>query len=248
MSKKLKAVILAAGKGKRMQTDGVEQPKVMREALSKPLLSYVLSALDFIAPEDCILVVGFKKQAVIAGFPGYTYAEQREQLGTGHAVMCAYDALDGFDGDILVCCGDMPLIKKGTYLHLCEMHRKNGNACTVLSGESDVYLPYGRILRDSEGNFIGMVEEKDATEAQKRIAELNSGVYIFDAMALKPVLKLLKSDNAQGEYYLTDAPALMMRRGGKVGVCHRDLGLEIIGVNTPDQLSEVEKILAQRKM
>ena len=248
MSKKLKAVVLAAGKGTRMQTDGAEKPKVMREALGKPILYYVLTALDFIAPEDCILVVGFKKDSVIASFPEYIFVEQSQQLGTGHAVMCAYEALSGFGGDILVCCGDMPLIKSETYRGLCEEHRKSGNDCTVLSGTCDVYLPYGRILRDIKGNFIGMVEEKDATEEQKSIMELNSGVYVFDAAALKSVLNLLKSDNAQGEYYLTDAPALMMGRGCKVGVCRRDLGLEIIGVNTPAQLNEVEKILSSRKM
>lgn len=246
MSKEMRAVVLAAGKGTRMQTEGVELPKVMRQALGKPLLHYVLSALDFISEEKIVLVVGYKKDCVIDGFPKYSFAEQTVQLGTGHAVMAAYEVLGDFDGDILVCCGDMPLIKKETYMSLCEKHREQGNACTILSGVCDTYLPYGRIVRDDAGQFVGMVEEKDATEEQKKITELNSGVYIFDAPALKKVLSLIKSDNAQNELYLTEAPRLIAENGGKIGVYCRDLGMEIIGVNTPAQLSEVEEILLKR--
>ena len=243
----MKAVVLAAGKGTRMQTEGISLPKVMRQALGKPLLHYVLSALDFISPADCVLVVGYKREYVEEAFPQCGFALQSEQKGTGHAVMCAYDALGDYEGNIIVCCGDMPLIKKETYLELCKAHEEAGNACTILSGTCDVYLPYGRIVRDADGNFVGMVEEKDATEEQKKITELNSGVYVFSAPALRSVLGMLRSDNAQGEYYLTDAPALMQKQGMKVGVCKRDLGMEIIGVNTPDQLKEVESILLSRK-
>ncbi|MGI6028297.1 MAG: NTP transferase domain-containing protein [Candidatus Heteroscillospira sp.] len=246
MNTQLKAVILAAGKGTRMQTEGVSLPKVMRQALGNPLLHYVLSALDFIQPEDCILVVGYKKEYVEEAFPRCRFALQAEQLGTGHAVQCAYEALGDFQGSILVCCGDMPLIRRETYAELCRAHESENNACTILSGDCDTYLPYGRILRDGDGNFAGMVEEKDATEEQKRITELNSGVYVFSAPALKAVLGQLRSDNAQGEYYLTDAPALMQKQGMKVGVCRRNLGMEIIGVNTPAQLREVEEILQSR--
>lgn len=243
MTENLKLIILAAGKGTRMQSDGDTLPKVMRKALGKPLLHYVLSALDFVAPSDAIVVVGYKKDCVMEAFTAYTFAEQKEQLGTGHAVMSAYTQLEGYEGDVLVCCGDMPLIKKETYLALLETHRNEGNACSILSGECDTYLPYGRILRDENGDFCGMVEEKDASEEQKAIRELNSGVYIFNAVALKNVLGMLKSDNSQGEYYLTDAPLFMMNSGEKIGVCKRDLGMEIIGVNTPEQLAEIETIL-----
>ena len=242
----IKAAVLAAGKGTRMHTEGITLPKVMRTALGRPLLAYVLDALGFIEPSDCVLVVGYQEEKVMEAFPQYAFAHQREQLGTGHAVMCACDVLDGFDGSLLVCCGDMPLISRDTYEQLCREHFESGNACTMLSGSADVYLPYGRILRDAEGNFVGVVEEKDATEEQKRIAELNAGVYVFDFKALRSVLGQLRSDNAQGEYYLTDAPALMQAQGLRVGVCRRDLGLEIIGVNTPDQLKTVEDILSKR--
>ena len=118
-----------------------------------------------------------------------------------------------------------------------------GNDCTILTGTSSEDLPYGRVLRDANGVFTGMVEDKDATPEQKAIRELNSGVYVFKAAKLRAVLSELRSDNAQGEYYLTDAPVLMQKRGGKIGVCCRELGYEIIGVNTPEQLAQVESLL-----
>ncbi len=242
-STKLKAVILAAGKGTRLQSEGNTLPKVMRLAAGKPLLAHVLTALDFIAPEDCVIVVGYKKESVIDAFPGYSFAEQKEQLGTGHAVMAAFSQLEDYDGSLLVCCGDMPLIKRETYLALIEAHKSADNVCTILSGTSESDLPYGRILRDNNGCFCGMVENKDATTEQKEITELNSGVYIFEAKALCGVLSELKSDNSQGEYYLTDAPVLLQKRGCKIGICRRELGYEIIGVNTPEQLIQLEDLL-----
>lgn len=240
---RLKAVILAAGKGTRLQTDGSTLPKVMRLANGKPLLAHVLAALDFIRPADIVLVVGYQKESVLAAFPGYSHAVQTEQLGTGHAVMAAFKTLGDFAGDVLICCGDMPLIKEETYRALAEEHVRAGNDCTILTGTSSENLPYGRVLRDESGAFSGMVEDKDATPAQRKIRELNSGVYVFKASKLREVLSELKSDNAQGEYYLTDAPVLMQKRGGKIGVCCRQLGYEIIGVNTPEQLRQVEALL-----
>lgn len=239
----IKAVILAAGKGTRLQTEGSTLPKVMRLAAGKPLLAHVLSALNFIQPCDCVIVVGYQKENVIEAFPGYTFAEQEEQLGTGHAVMAAYSKLEDFNGSLLVCCGDMPLIKRETYLALVEAHSSSDNACTILSGSSELNLPYGRILRNENGDFCGMVEDKDASPEQKKISELNSGVYVFNAALLRGVLSELKSDNAQGEYYLTDAPALLKKHGHKIGVCFRELGYEIIGVNTPEQLKQTEELL-----
>ena len=149
--------------------------------------------------------------------------------------------------DLVVCCGDMPLLKRATYARLCEHHRDTGAACTALSGTSDVYLPYGRILRDGEGRFLRVVEDRDCTAEQKEITELNSGVYVFDAQKLKEMLSRLGRDNAQGEYYLTDVPELMLQRGLKVDVCCQQLGMQIIGVNTPEQLNTVEEIINSEK-
>lgn len=245
--KKLKAVILAAGKGTRLHSEQSDLPKVMRQAAGRPLLGYVLQALDFIAPEDIIIVVGYKKEQIISAFGGYAFAEQREQLGTGHAVMAAYPLLEGYDGDVLVCCGDMPLLTRESYLGLCAAHVENGAECTILSGTSSVPLSYGRIVRDENGAFERMVEERDCTPEQKKISELNSGVYIFDAKTLGSVLSELRSDNAQGEYYLTDAPALIREKGGRVCVYRRELGVEMIGVNTPEQLAQTERLLSERR-
>ena len=143
--KPLKAIVLAAGKGTRVRTDGCDLPKVMRLACGKPLLHYVLQSLDFIPPEDTIVVVGYQKERVMEAFPAYCFAEQKEQLGTGHAVLSAFEALEGFEGDVLVCCGDMPLIRRETYFALTETHRRSGALCTMLTGTSDLELPYGRV-------------------------------------------------------------------------------------------------------
>ena len=247
MSKPLKAAILAAGAGTRMRTDGSDLPKVMRLANGVPLLGHVLRALNFIAPEDIILIVGYRRDMVTNAFPGYPAAVQKEQLGTGHAARAALELLDGYDGDLLLCCGDMPLLRRETYQALAEVHRAEGNACTILSGTASSPLPYGRILRDGDGAFAGIVEERDATPIQREIRELNSAVYVFDMRALRPALDALSPTNNQGEYYLTDAPLIIKAGGGKVGVCKRGLGSEILGVNTPEQLSEVERELRKRE-
>jgi UDP-N-acetylglucosamine diphosphorylase/glucosamine-1-phosphate N-acetyltransferase len=247
MNNELKAIILAAGKGTRLQTEGCDLPKVMRQALNRPLLQYVLDALAFIPRENMIIVVGYKKEKVMAYFKQYTFAEQNEQLGTGHAVMCAADSLAGFHGSVLICCGDMPLIQKDTYVSLVHKHFEEDNDCTILTSVTKDNKNYGRIVRDEDGKFLRMVEEKDCTEAEKRIQEINSGVYVFKTDSLLPTLSALGNNNAQGEYYLTDVPEILRRQGAKIGICRRELGNEIIGVNTVEQLQAVEKILRAKE-
>lgn len=241
-----KAVILAAGKGTRLQSEQYQLPKVLREANGQPLLHYVLEALDFLPQENTVIVAGYMKEKVMDRFPDFPYAIQAEQKGTGHAVQCAKSELQGFDGTVLVCCGDMPLIKKETYQALLKAHEASGNPCTFLTGTSNQDLPYGRILRDEKGDFLRVVEDKDCTPEQKNIRELNAGVYAFDCKELLSCLELLKNDNAQGEYYLTDVPELMRNRGGKIGICCVELNEQIIGVNTVEQLQEVEDFLKTR--
>ena len=242
----VKAVVLAAGKGTRLQTEGVTLPKVMRLAAGRPLLAYVLDALSFLPKEDIVLVVGYRREDVEAAYPEYTAALQAEQLGTGHAVQCAASALEGFDGSVLVCCGDMPLMKKETYQSLCRTHEEEGNACTVLSGISQEALPYGRIIRDETGAFSRIVEDKDCTAEEKAVRELNAGVYLFRAAALFEALGHLRCDNAQGEYYLTDVPGWLLSHQGKVGVCPTCTPEEMLGVNTPAQLEQVEAAILGR--
>ena len=240
----VKAVVLAAGKGTRLQTEGITLPKVMRRAAGRPLLAYVLDALAFLPKEDIILVVGYRREDVEAAYPDYPAAVQAEQLGTGHAVQSAAPLLEGYTGSVLVCCGDMPLMKKETYESLCAAHEAQGNVCTLLSGVSEEALPYGRIIRDENGGFARIVEEKDCTPAEHAVRELNAGVYLFRAPDLFEALGHLRCDNAQGEYYLTDVPAWLLSHGGKVGVCPTCTPEEMLGVNTPAQLEQVARALA----
>ncbi len=242
----VKAVVLAAGKGTRLQTEGITLPKVMRLAAGRPLLAYVLDALSFLPKENIILVVGYRREDVEGAYPEYTAALQAEQLGTGHAVQCAAPALEGFEGSVLVCCGDMPLMKKETYESLCRTHEEEGNVCTILSGISQEQLPYGRIIRDVDGRFSRIVEDKDCTPEEKAVRELNAGVYLFRAPQLFEALGHLRCDNAQGEYYLTDVPGWMLNHGGKVGVCSSCTPKEMLGVNTPAQLEQVEAAILGR--
>ena len=246
MENNMKAVILAAGKGTRLKTEGCDLPKVMREALGKPLLYHVLSGLTFIDKKDTIIVVGYQKEKVIEAFEGYSFCEQKEQLGTGHAVMSAKDALNGFKGAVLICCGDMPLVKEESYRALMEEHFKNGNDCTILAGTSDINLPYGRIVRKEDGSFKCIVEERDCTPEEKAIRELNVGVYVISCEKLLPALNKLKNSNSQSEYYLTDIPAIFLEEGLKVGLLSREMNEEIIGVNTVEQLVWVEEELRKR--
>ena len=241
-----KAIVLAAGKGTRLQTEGITLPKVMREACGKPLLHYVLQNLSFLPREDTVLVVGYHREDVLKVFGDYPHAVQDPQLGTGHAVAVASEFFSGYDGPVLICYGDMPLLKRSTYESLLATHQKEGNVCTLLTGTCDWDLPYGRILRDEGGAFLGVVEDRDCTPEQKAIRELNVGVYVFDSKKMFEALGQLKNNNAQKEYYLTDVPAILRREGGKVGACCACSGAELIGVNTVEQLRMVEEELKKQ--
>ena len=240
-----KAIVLAAGKGTRLQTEGITLPKVMREANGRPLLHYVLQNLSFMDKKDIVLVVGYRREDVLAVYGDYPHAVQEPQLGTGHAVSVAKDFFAGYQGPVLICYGDMPLLRRETYENLLAAHREAGNACTLLTGTCDWDLPYGRILRDDGGTFLGVVEDRDCTAEQKAIRELNVGVYVFDSQKLFAALGQLRNNNAQQEYYLTDVPAILARQGDKVGACCACQGAELIGVNTVEQLRMVEEELGR---
>ncbi|MCL2819808.1 MAG: NTP transferase domain-containing protein [Oscillospiraceae bacterium] len=248
MTERVKAVVLAAGKGTRLHSDETDAPKVMREACGKPLLWHVLGALSFIDKNDIILVVGYKKESVTGYFSEYPYAVQAEQLGTGHAVASAKENLTGFTGAVLICYGDMPAIKSEVYKELLQTHFEEKNDCTILTGESDLPMSFGRIVRDADNRFLEVVEEKDCTPEQLKITELNTGVYVFNTPKLLETLGKLKNDNSQGEYYITDVPGLMRADGEKTGIVKRNLGDDIIGVNTQEQLKMVEEILNKRQV
>lgn len=245
MNNNIKAVILAAGQGKRLASGEAGIPKVMRIAAGKPLLAHVLDKLSFIPPEDTIIVVGYMKQQIISAFPGCAFAHQDEQLGTGHAVAMAREQLAGFTGAVLVCCGDMPLISRKTYEALITSHTASHADCTILTGIYSEKKPYGRIVRDSLGSFLRIVEQKDCSPEEDAIREYNSGVFVFSCPALLESLSQLKNNNAQSEYYLTDVPAIIMQNGGQINLCRRPLGNELLGVNTKEDLAEIEKLLTQ---
>ena len=238
-----KAIVLAAGKGTRLQTEGVTLPKVMRQANGKPLLHYVLQNLSFLRREDIVLVVGYHREDVLAVYGDYPHAVQEPQLGTGHAVAVTKDCFRDYDGPVLICYGDMPLLRRSTYERLLEVHQASGNACTLLTGTCPWDLPYGRILRSGDGAFLGVVEDRDCTPEQRAIRELNVGVYVFESKKLFAALGRLSNDNAQKEYYLTDVPAILRAQGDRVDACCACEGAELIGVNTAQQLQMVEEAL-----
>lgn len=242
----IKALVLAAGKGTRLRTEGINLPKVMRLADGKPLLHYVLSALDFLPQEDVILVVGYQKEAVLEAYPQYPHAVQEVQNGTGHAVQCADHLLENFDGHVLICCGDTPLMRRETFRSLVELHLREGNACTMLSAILDEGGNYGRVLREKDGSFKCIVEARDCTPEQAAVREVNVGAYLFHVPELLAALGQLNTDNAQGELYLTDCPAIIKAAGHRVGVCDTCSAQEMLGVNTVEQLQEVEDILRGR--
>lgn len=230
-----------------MGSESAGLPKVMRLALGRPLLAYVMDALSFINRRDSIIVVGYMMDTVTSAFGAdYVYAVQAEQLGTGHAVSCASANLADHSGSVLVAAGDMPLVRRETYESLVRAHRESGCACTILSTVTGSPEGYGRIVRDGAGNFAAIVEQRDCTPEQAAICEINSSIYVFDCPALLSALGSLGNSNVQREYYLTDVPAIIAASGGRVGVHLCADSAELTGVNTPEQLEFVEKCLTPR--
>ena len=244
----MKAIILAAGKGKRIKSETMQIPKHMRKVAGKPILQYVLDAVNFIDKKDIIIVVGFLKEMIIDAFEGYNFALQEEQLGTGHAVKCAKDKLEGYKGNVFVILGDTPLLEKSTLENMMKYHQTNKNHFTILSCYTDEYMPLGRIIRDDKDTekFLGIVEEKDCTAEQKEIREYNAGVMLFDSEKLLEELENLKNNNNNKEYYLTDVPKFFLEKKYKTGVYKSQNKNEIYGVNTIEDLQIVEKILLEK--
>lgn len=239
----LTALILAAGKGTRMES---ELPKVLHTCCGKPMVSHVIDAARGAGADRVVVIAGYKSEMVHEELKDTVlYAEQTEQLGTGHAVMCAADQL-GDEGETLVLCGDTPLVTADTLKRLLEAHRSAGNGVTVLSAILEEPKGYGRIIRDAEGSFLKITEDKDCTEEERLTKEINAGMYLFDTAMLKDSLKKLTNDNAQGEYYLTDTIELIKSVGGRVDAMPVEDTNEILGVNTKAQLKNAEEIMSTR--
>lgn len=224
-----------------------DKPKVAHEMLGKPLVRWVVDAARQAGCEDVHVVIGHGREQVEPLLDDCAISYQLEMLGTGHTVMCAADELAGYEGSIVVLCGDSPLIRPETIKALIEVHEASAAAATVLTMKPANPFGYGRIVRDAGGNVCGIVEEKDCTDEQRAIGECNSGVFCFSAPALLGHLDQLDRNNAQGEYYLTDMLALLAADGLTVSSMVVEDDDECLGVNSRSQLAAASKI-AQRRI
>jgi bifunctional UDP-N-acetylglucosamine pyrophosphorylase / glucosamine-1-phosphate N-acetyltransferase len=243
--KSLAVVVLAAGKGTRMKSD---RAKVLHPLLGQPLLRYVLDAARALKPEKTVVVIGHQAEAVRRAFdrPGLIFTTQSPQWGTGHAVMQTAGELNSFPGTILVLSGDVPLIRKETLGQIIRTHRKKKTPVTLLSTRLSQPLGYGRIIRDPLGGLTRIVEEKDATPEERRIQEVNAGIYCFDAGFLFSALPRLSRKNRQGEYYLTDLIRLAREAGQAVSVELSPQSEEVLGINDRRELARTGLILRRR--
>jgi len=247
-SRPLSAIILAAGKGTRMNSD---LPKVLHEVADRPMVHWVVDACEAVDCQRIVCIVGHQSSLVrqaLAGRPQCEFVEQREQLGTGHAVEQARAAFDdaGPETDVLVLCGDGPLIRDQTLRMMIDTHRSMNATATLATATLDEPAGYGRIVRDEAGRFQRIVEEKDAGEQERTIREVNPSYYCFNAQRLFESLKQLDNDNAKGEYYLTDVFALMLEQGDRVEVIDAVPPEDVLSINTPAQLAEVDGLLRAR--
>lgn len=240
----LYSIILAAGEGKRMKSN-IAKP--LQQAAGKALVEWVLDTAEETGSDENIVVIGHKAEDVKAYLGDRAkFAYQYEQLGTGHAVMQGIESLKDVDGTVMVLYGDSPLIEAETLKRVREDHSKKMRAATVITAIADEPFGYGRIVREN-GEIVRIVEQKDASEDEQKITEVNSGMYFFDIQKLKESLSKITNDNSQGEYYITDVIEIMLSEGEKVGAYVTDLE-QTMGVNDKLQLSQVGKILNRRKV
>ncbi|MET9642068.1 bifunctional UDP-N-acetylglucosamine diphosphorylase/glucosamine-1-phosphate N-acetyltransferase GlmU [Streptomyces syringium] len=244
-------VVLAAGEGTRMKS---ATPKVLHAICGRSLVGHVVAASRELDPEHLVVIVGHAREQVSAHLaeidPATRTAVQYEQNGTGHAVRMGLESLGDsgitLDGTVVVVCGDTPLLTGATLKALSDTHAADGNAVTVLTAEVPDSTGYGRIVRDDSGAVTAIVEHKDATDAQRAIREINSGVFAFDAQLLTDALGKVRTDNSQGEEYLTDVLGILREAGHRVGAAVAGDHREILGINNRVQLAEARKLLNER--
>ncbi|MFL6215111.1 MAG: bifunctional UDP-N-acetylglucosamine diphosphorylase/glucosamine-1-phosphate N-acetyltransferase GlmU [Blastocatellia bacterium] len=252
-------MIMAAGLGTRMKS---RRAKVLHEIAGLPLVAHVLRAAFKLAPEAVFTIVGHQADEVEravrdeaarlvergAAQTELQFVLQAEQRGTGHAVMAAREQLKGRKGPLILLAGDGPMIKAETLRRLAETHKAEGNAATVLTVEMDDPTGYGRIIRDAQGRFSRIVEQKDGSPDELAVREVCVSIYCFEVDRLLAALDHLKTDNAQGEYYVTDVPAILLEQGERVGVFCHDNPEEVPGINTRVELAELDRRLRAAKL
>ena len=244
--RELDVLILAAGLGKRMKS---RQAKVIHHLGGRPLIAHVCRVAQSLNPRRIYVVVGHQGEKVGAAVreeldeDRAALINQSRQLGTGDAVMSARPALQDAESIVLILSGDVPLVRNETLRALLEAHRSGGGACTILSVRMENPTGYGRIVRDEEGCFLKIVEQKDASAEERQIREINSGIYCFDSSKLFNALERVEPANQQGEYYLTDVPAILLSDSEPVNVYLHSDAREVAGVNTRAELAEFENLL-----
>lgn len=241
---KLKTLILAAGKGTRMKS---ELPKVIHEVNGIPMISKIIKVLEILKPEENILILGHKKEEVLKVVgENADYVVQTEQLGTGHAVLQAKDKLKDYDGDVMILCGDTPLLREETLKELYKFHKDTDSVTTILTSIYDNPFGYGRIVKEN-GLVKAIVEEKEADAEIKKIKEVNAGVYCFKGRELFEALSKITNNNEKGEYYLTDVIGIQVGEGKQVQSYVLSDNIEILGVNSKVELAQASKVLRDRK-
>ena len=247
MKNKVAVIILAAGMGTRMKSDTA---KVLHEITDQPMISYVVETAKEVAGDSVIVVVGHQAQEVqgcLSGFDGLIFAHQDKQLGTGHAVQCALTHIPAPCEEVVILCGDVPLIRSETIFDLVEDHLENTRDISLLAVELDNPFGYGRVVLDENRGVTAIIEETDATLEQKAIKLINTGIYCIKKQFLLEAVPKIKPNNAQGELYLTDVMGIGYREKRKIGVQIGTDCQQILGVNTCQDLELVEAIMKKRR-
>ena len=237
------AVILAAGKGKRMKSD---LPKVLHQVGGRPIIEYVVKTAKSLKPDRIIVVVGHRGQMVKDFLKPYQVdiAWQKELLGTGHALVQTRSLLSDFHGTLLVLCGDVPFLRSETISKLIQTHRKAQASATVLTALLEDPEGYGRIIRGADGSVEKIVEHKDATPGERMEKEINTGTFCFDSRFIFPALDQVEKENEQGEYYLTDVVKILRKGNHKIAAFQAKNPQETMGINSFEQLRQMEALLA----
>ena len=245
MSEKV-ALVMAAGKGTRMKSD---LPKVLVPVCGRPMIEYVLDALTTGGIQRIIAVVGYRAelvQAALNGRKNLTFALQAQQLGTGHAVMVCRDLLADHRGPVLIVAGDAPLMQADSIAALMAEYQNRPAACVIGTAYAENPAGLGRIVRDKDGNFLAIVEHRDASETQQQIKEVSMSYYVFDCQIMLDALDYIRPDNDQGEYYITDLPRVLLSRGLEVRAVPVLKPCEVLAINSMEELAVVEAEMSKK--